>query len=309
MKKVILLLGICFSAALMAQAQDTTKLLLGRKEVLIITTEGSREISINDLPDSFKKPVDTAGRTVVIEKEIEKKEGNDGESVVIINKEDENNITTPKDANTDKSIAHWSGFEMGVNALSESTQNLQMENKAYNLDYSRSLFANLNFLEEKLPFFKGYGGLVTGLGLNFNHFAFKGPTNLQFNQDSTWATQSSNKFKKNNLNATYLTMPLMFEFNTSLHHDKSFHIAFGVEGGFKILSRVKQKFSVNGTESKINNRGHYNLNPLRADAIVRVGYKSITFFANYPLTQFFQKNAAPQLYTFQVGLRILDFNK
>ena len=100
----------------------------------------------------------------------------------------------------------------------------------------------------------------------------------------------------------------MLEFNTSLDQDKSFHFGFGIQGGFKLLAKTKQKYEQNNERYKLNVRGHYNINPWKADAIARIGYKNFTLFANYPLTQFFEKDAGPEMYTWQVGLRIIDFD-
>ncbi|MFY0672181.1 MAG: PorT family protein [Bacteroidia bacterium] len=333
--KLITLTLTAFLVSFMSYAQDTTRIIVGGKTIMVVEKngKGNEEINVDVMLDSLLNKMDTsktnrfeieleerieerveremekAMRRIENEEEVEVKiyETEEGEDIMIIEKEEEDYDVEIKHSG-DRSIAHWAGFEAGVNGLMTSDMSLNLENSAYDLDYSKSLFANLNILEQKLAFFKGYGGIVTGLGFNFNSFAFKENTTLGFNSDSTWTSLTpATSFRRNKLNVTYLTIPLMLEFNTSLNQDKSFHIGFGVQGGFKLLARTKQRYEVNNENYRLNVRGHYNVNPWKADAIARVGYKNFTLFANYPLTQFFEQGAGPEMYTWQVGLRIIDF--
>ncbi len=337
MKKTVIALMVILSTFGL-KAQDTTKIIIGGKTIVIIGKTGqNKEINIDQMLDSIKieeididfrdslsnneeerymrleKKIETKVEREV-EKMLEKIEEDEEIEIEIIDSEDfEYEFEDDDDddfecRSGDKNIAHWAGFEAGVNGWMNNDNTFNLSNPAYDLDYSKSLFVNLNIVEEKIPFFAGYGGLVTGLGFNFNSFGFKGNTSLEFNEDSTWTTSTSGiSFSKNNLNVTYLTLPLMLEFNTSLHEDKSFHFGFGVQGGFKLMGKTKQKYEIDGDKYKTNVQGHYNINPWRADAVARVGYKNITLFANYPLTQFFEKDSGPEMYTFQVGLRLIDF--
>ncbi|MGB0430942.1 MAG: porin family protein [Bacteroidia bacterium] len=334
MKRITFLLLTVF-AVFTLKAQDTTKIIIGGKSIVIIGNTGqNKEINIDKMLDSIKiDEIDIDLRDTMLEEEeriinletkIESKVEREVEKMIgkleevedieidIIDNDDDFEYDDDDDdfecSNPDKSIAHWAGFEAGVNGWMNKDQSFDLANPAFDLDYSNSIFINLNIAEEKLPLFGGYGGLVTGLGFNFNSFSFKGNTSLSFNEDSTWAGLDNGvAFNKNKLNVTYLTIPLMFELNTNLEEDKSFHIGFGVQGGFKLLGKTKQKYEIDGEKYKTNVRGHYNINPWRADAIARVGYKNLTLFANYPLTQFFEKDSGPEMYTFQVGLRLIDF--
>jgi hypothetical protein len=297
------LLTLTLAAALVSfanYAQDTTKIIIGGKTIMVVEKngKGNEEINVDVMLDSIMSNIDTTKNSkfeieleerieAKVEREIEKAvrkledeedievriiETEDGEKeeVIIMEMDDEDHDIDIKH-HGDKGIAHWAGFEAGVNGFMSNDMSFGLENPAYELDYSNSLFANLNIVEQKLAFFKGYGGIVTGLGFNFNSFAFKGNTSLGFNADSTWTTTNNNlNFRKNKLNITYLTIPLMLEFNTSLDQDKSFHFGFGVQGGFKLLAKTKQKYEQNNERYKLNVRGHYNINPWKADAIARI---------------------------------------
>lgn len=207
-----------------------------------------------------------------------------------------------------KNIAHWAGFEMGVNGYTNANGGFDMENNLYDLDYSRSLFVNLNLMEHKIPFFKGHGGLVTGMGFTFNSYQFKGNTVLVAENGTTTAVNNEGvDYNMNRLNASYVKVPLILEFNSSLKSKKSFHLGAGVEGGFKLGARMKEKFKEDGDRFKTVSKGHYNLNPVRLNATARVGYGSLTLFANYGLTPLFEKGAGPELYPFEVGITIAGF--
>lgn len=308
MKTITQIAALLLLFTVAASAQDTTRILIGGKTIMIIENngKGNEEINVQKIIDSALKNIDSletgGGEYDMDNLELEMEKLEDKLEHL------DHDIEIGNKKGGDKSIAHWAGFEMGVNGWMNSDNSINLENSAYDLNYSNSLFVNLNIAEQKIPFFAGHGGLVTGLGFNFNHFAFKGNTQLDYNTDSTWTTTGNDfNYSKNKLNVTYLTLPLMLEFNTDLEDDHNFHIGFGVQGGFKLLAKTKQKYDFEGQGYKENVRGHYNINPWRADAVARIGYKGFTLFANYPLTQFFEEGTGPELYTFQVGVRLVDF--
>ena len=107
---------------------------------------------------------------------------------------------------------------------------------------------------------------------------------------------------------TYLQVPLLVEFNTSTDPEKTFHIALGVVGQYRIASRTKQKFDDGTYEYKKVDKDSYNLNPFGVKAHVSLGYRSFTVFAEYSLTPLFQVNRGPELYPGAVGLRLVPFS-
>lgn len=270
-------------------AQDTTRIDLGSKTILVIDNNVSTSGDIDEDEDKVEAYIDSladAEDQIETPDDGDKKEG-------------------PKD---DKNIAHWAGFDVGVNGYLNANNGLDLENNLYDLDFSRSIFYSLNLIEHKIPFFKGHGGIVTGLGFTFNSYQFKGGTNLVANNDSTWVFENADvSYDRNRLNATFVKVPLLLEFNTSLKSRKSFHVAFGAEGGFKLGSSTFQRFRQDGDRFKTKVRGHYNLNPWRLNATTRIGYGHLTLFANYGLTSLFEKGLGPEMYPFEVGLTLIGF--
>jgi hypothetical protein len=105
----------------------------------------------------------------------------------------------------------------------------------------------------------------------------------------------------------------------------SFHFTFGVIGGVRVCSYIKQSFYSRNTtyylqDDNGNNIGsvyvdthptqthnQYHLNPFKLDATVRVGWSFLNFFANYTVTPMFQKNQGPELYPWAVGITLIGW--
>ena len=60
-----------------------------------------------------------------------------------------------------------------------------------------------------------------------------------------------NKHKKNRFKSTFVNVPILLEFNTHKNPTKSFHIALGVIGGYKLGSRTRQILEQNGINAEI----------------------------------------------------------
>lgn len=207
--------------------------------------------------------------------------------------------------NYNDNFEHWAGLEFGVNGIMDYKNSLDLpDNGAFlELDYGRSLQFGLNLFEKDFHIYKNYVNIVTGFGVDYNHYAFQNSVTL--NGDTTYLTaftDSTIDYKKNKLNVSYLKIPLMIEFNTSKNASKNFHIAVGAEAAYRISSCTKQKYEVDGYEVKVTRKDDYNLEPFRFSAIARIGYNDVTVFANYGLNRLFKKDRGPQVYPFTIGV-------
>ena len=218
-----------------------------------------------------------------------------------------------------KEFVHWAGIDVGVCTLSTFDNKLKVSdevdttqmNTFLDLNYSKSLFFSLNLFEKNIRLYKNYVNLVTGLGIEWNSYNFK--KNITLNPDAPYigaanseVAPDSIKFIKNKLKAVYLKVPLLLELNTnSKNPDKSFHIAGGIEVAYKIGSKTKQKYEINGYEFKVTQRDDYHLASFKYSTVLRVGYgEYFTVFANYSLSQLFEKNKGPQVFPFTAGISI-----
>lgn len=219
-----------------------------------------------------------------------------------------------EDPNDDKyELTHWGGLDMGVNILlaADGGTTLDSANQWLDLDYQRSLSWRINLFEEKIRLYKDYVGLIVGAGLTYNSYGLKNNVSVE-TKDSTGTyavtvPDSVADFNKNKLRASYINVPLILEFNTSEDNDRSFHIAAGVIGGWKMGSITKQKWEDGDERHEYRRKADYNLNPFTLDATARIGYRNLTLFATYGLTPLFKKDKGPEVYPMTVGIQIVPF--
>lgn len=236
--------------------------------------------------------------------------------VLVISKSEEEQDERDIDSDTEKegepreksrrSEAHWAGLDFGFTILlDENQENNFSDNPYWKNDAAKSQVWNLNILEHKFNFGTPYVGLTTGLGFSFTSVAFKNNYLIQATPDSVYAVMdTANNYSKNKLKASYLTVPLMLEFNTSANEDKSFYLAAGVVGGVRLTSKTKRQGELDGKEFKEKVKAPFNLNPFKLDAAVRFGYSDWGVFANYSLLPLFDQGKTVDLYPLTFGLSL-----
>ena len=234
---------------------------------------------------------------------------NHGEDTLLVDSEDgemgEDTDDKKKKFSTDDDLSYWSGFEFGPSILLNKSGSNSISKPYLNLDPAQSFSYNFNIAEKRIPFGTDHIGLVTGIGFTHSRYGLKNNNIIQANSDSTWASVDTTiSYNKNQLRATYVTVPLLLNINTSRDEDKNFHIAAGVIGGVRISSKTLQKFELNGQKAKNKAKGVYNLNPFQAIATARVGYKDIGVFANYNLLPLFESGKTEDVFPLTVGISL-----
>jgi len=226
---------------------------------------------------------------------------NDNDSLSSNDNEDNEDNEDNDDCEDNKFHGNWAGIEFGMNNYLDKnfSLNLPSDAKLLDLNTGQSWQFNLNFLSKSIGIYNDVFGLVTGLGLAFNKYSFD--KQVIFLKDSTpinFIIDTLSKFKKNKLAITYLTLPILFEYQIPFD-DERIHISAGVIGSIKLGSKIKQILD-NGDKNVLRN--DYNLSPFKLDATARLGYGAFSIFANYSLTQLFEKNKGPELYPFSLGM-------
>lgn len=202
--------------------------------------------------------------------------------------------------------AQWAGMEIGFISTNRTDewQNL----------FLQSVVFNFNVIEYKLPIFKQYLGLTTGLGFNTRQYSFttdyslvstNGITSLQTGNPHLYDSMAS--VKRSQFNLGYVQVPLLLDFATKQRGKGSFYIAAGVIGGIRLYGN----HTLEGTYSNqdkfrqvIRNKGAFNANLFTADATVRIGYSGLGIFGNYSLLSMFKKDSAPSIAPFTVGISL-----
>ena len=261
-----------------------------------------------EIPGPTEGEIDTMklkfGKTqvLVISKPGEENEDSDSNVKITVGSDDED----PPKKKSKKSEAHWAGLDFGFSLLlDENRENNFSDHPYWKNDAAKSQVWNLNVFEHKFNFGTPYVGLTTGMGFSFTSVAFKDNYVIRSTPDSVYAViDTATNYSKNKLKATYLTVPLMLEFNTSRDEDKSFYLAAGVVGGVRLASKTKRQGEIDGKEFKEKVKAPFNLNPFKLDAAVRFGYADWGVFANYSLLPLFDQGKTIELYPLTFGLSL-----
>ena len=273
MKKIILTSSIILSLGFISFGQkkdelDTAKLNLGNKVVKIYTKNDEVTLITFDSKDT------TATK--------KKKEEDCAECLA-----------------NNKYKGHWSGIDLGAGIVNNSTF-LANNNATFGW---RELNMSINIFDKKIPLYKEYIGLTTGLGWNEIDLSITKNQNINLSADSLWTTKDPNKdFSHNVLSVGYLTVPLMLEINTNPNPKKTFYFLAGVTGGVKIYSIIDQSSKTSNTSTESMISGKFGLNAFKLDASARIGYKHIGLFANYALTPLFDTRLTKAAYPLTFGV-------
>lgn len=227
-----------------------------------------------------------------------------GNKELIVIRKDEDDSEFEFGKSEKRSEAHWAGVDFGFTMLMNDQFQNKFDNHPYwKNDAARSQVWNINFLEHKFNIAKQYFGVTTGLGFSFTSVAFNDDYVLISNADTlTAAIDTLNSYSKNKLKATYLTVPLLLEFNTHMKSSKSFYLAAGVVGGVRIASKYKRKGEFDGKEFVQKEKGKYGLNSFKVDGLVRLGYADWGAFASYSLLPLFDDGKTVDMYPLTFGL-------
>mgnify|MGYP006085559123 FL=1 len=222
-----------------------------------------------------------------------------------LDSEDDSEDESPKRKR--KSDAHWAGVDLGFTVLMNENFNTDFATTPYwKNDPARSTVWNLNLLEHKFNFGTPFVGLTTGVGFSFTSVAFRDGYIINSSADSLFAVLDTvNTYSKNKLKASYLTIPLLLEFNTNTNSDKNFYLAAGVVGGVRMTSKIKRNGEfADGKEFEEREKGTYSLSPFKLDAALRMGYGSFGVFANYSLLPLFESGKTVEVYPLTFGLSL-----
>ena len=198
----------------------------------------------------------------------------------------------------------WNGVEFGLNNIFDfkNTTDAPTGSTFLELNTGKSWQFGLNLFEKDFHLYKNYINFVTGLGFDFNHYAFKNNVTLDPNATFLTASTDLTDYSKNTLNVSYVKAPLMLEFNTGKKASHNFHIALGAQFEYRIHNVLKQEYEIDGKHYKTKVRNDFNLAPFLYSATARIGYNNVTLFANYGLNGLFRKDQGPQVFPVSAGI-------
>jgi len=223
---------------------------------------------------------------------------NDGDiSVVIGDREPKRNVRT-----------RWILMDLGFDNLA-SADDYTLDNgiDPFELNAWKSTNVNLHVFQQKVNLINHAVNLKWGLTFQFHKYMFDNNVTLQEDAPQATFLQSPNvNYDKTRLATSYLTMPLMLNFETNpKQHSKSLHISFGGYGGPRLGANFKTK--VDGDKDKV--RDDFNLSKWRYGIRTELGFGPFNLYATIPLNELFQegKNNGYKVTPFSVGFIIIPF--
>ena len=306
MKTLITIL--CIAIGIAAHAQEPDRENIPKSDTLKVDTLKSRtqaEIAIEDGKINARvltiNPDSTKNDTTTIELKNRR--------VTIINHNKSWCDEEEEDSNYSKSyrLTWWNGVDLGVNGILSGNHDFKLSGSTDFLEpkYGKSRYISFNMGQVKGRIVKDYVGFTMGMAIQVYNYKYSGENEFVFAGDSMFSIPSGDKnITKNKLRVSYLAVPAMLEFNTSLNPRKSFHISAGVVGKIRIEDMYKQKFSLAGNENKASIKGDLGMNRWAADAIVRVGYRRLTVFTQVGLLPLFDNANTDDVYSFAAGFYI-----
>lgn len=309
-KNLFLIAGFIVAVTSYSQTPDSSK--IDKEYEFEITENGADEVEIVSEEVVIEPEPDT---TEIEIGDLEIKIVDNDDETAVFFKENEDSDTTKDEKykwelteNKKKKFkGHWAGFEVGLNNYVDKDFSISRtpENSFMDLNTAKSWNFNLNFTQYSLPLIGTRFGMVTGMGVEWNNYHFAKNSTIQKNVNTETVEELplQGSLKKNRLQTTYLTVPLLMELQLFKgKRSKRLYVATGVIGGLKVFSNTKYKATVDGVKKSDKQRSDFYLSPFRYGVTGRIGYKSINLYMNYYPTPLFVEGRGPELYPFALGL-------
>lgn len=278
---VVLLMG--FAVQISAQEQDTVRIKIGKKKIIIIEDSEKNTDDMDVQIDSL-----------------------DGDYDIDFDSLKEN------DEGSNDFEGHWHGFEFGFNGIVNADKKMPATEAPYAINMARSWTFGLNLLQKDIPLIKDNFGLIGGLGMQWRNYHFENNVRLEKGDgELIWNTNNIPDYTKNRLQATYLTGVVAMEFQAPVGKgDNEFFILAGAYGNYRMGSNLKLRWNEGGNKEKNKIRDDFYLTDLEYGLTGRIGIGKLNFFANYSLTPLFKENKlkpAEDFYPVTIGLMIIGF--
>jgi hypothetical protein len=305
MKTNLIITALLFSIIVnQSIAQDTLNVkFIGKDIVTVIEGENQKEVIVDSKVIDINSSEDTVkirvGRKSVI---VTDNNGTSNYEFNTLNDEEFEKWTGRKA----KFKGHWAFFEMGVNTFTDVDYSGYDTENWMDINHNKSYEVNINMLRYSIGLQKNRNtvGLVTGIGLNFNDYRFSNKNtivNLGGRTEPDYL-EEIDYVSKSKLSTIYIHVPLILEFQIPVNRShKRIYFSGGAIGGIKLRSHTKVKHD--GKKDKDFN--DFNINPFRYGVTARVGYRGINIFGTYYLSEFFKEGRGPVTQPFTIGIGII----
>jgi hypothetical protein len=167
------------------------------------------------------------------------------------------------------------------------------------LQTGKTTNVNLWFFMKRLNISKQYFNFKYGLGLEMFNFRYE--TNISYHKTPAYIFRDTVQFSKNKLYAGYISVPLMFNVNTT-PGKKGLSFSAGVSAGYLVGSRNKQ---ISGERGKVKTKGDFDLEKFRLAYIGEIGLGPVRLFGSYSTTALHEKGL--KQYPYSIGVRFSNW--
>ena len=205
---------------------------------------------------------------------------------------------------------HVGGLELGFcGYFTEPWKTSLSSSDSYmNLNTTKSM--NFNFLLPNINLgFSRHFGMAATIGLSWSDYYFDGNNSIAKDADGNLIPvypEDGIDYEKSKLSTTYATLPILFEGQIPVSHNRTINIGAGVIGAIKLHSHTKVVYH-DSDKIKIRNKDDFSLNLLRYGVTARLGYEMFQAYGTYYLSKMFEEGKGPELYPFEIGIA-LTFN-
>ncbi|TWR26361.1 PorT family protein [Mucilaginibacter pallidiroseus] len=222
-----------------------------------------------------------------------------GDDVAQVNINQRDTITTYSKAPGFSFELTFTRFDIGLTTLNDNGSfSLKPQNQFLNYRSWRSSNIGFDVVQLGYRFNSSFKVYVAG-GFDWTNLRLRESVTIQRDQPQLSYIYDGVKYDKNRLSATYIRIPLSFDFRTKDDADgRRAHFVLGPDVGILISSSLKQESKENG-DLKLS--GNYHFAKVRYGAAARIGYGGIGVFAKYYFNDMFE-NSPPQN-----GLRQFNF--
>lgn len=307
MKILILLLAILISLSGYSQVRDswqkrdTTK---QRHSMLNDSLPGNSEMQIiSTQPDNKQQPSYPFGYFPITPKNTDVWE------LVTFGKNGFKQSSSQNNSSYGRFKGHWSGIYYGFINIANSDYSMYPEGtpEFMELDWAGSFALQFNFLKHSINLSpRNNFGLVVGLGFDYQRmrFANKSQSITMVNGKVTPLPLESlgiMDVRRSTFKTLYLTIPLLLEVQFPAKYKNNLYVSGGVVGGIRMHSKTKVVYNDGGKEKR-KEKDSFNMIPFKADVTGRIGYRHITVWGSYTLTNMFKSGRGPELHPYTIGI-------
>lgn len=208
---------------------------------------------------------------------------------------------------------NWAGVFFAINSFDRADYSMYNapEDGFLEPNFWKSNCLSINLIQAsmRLQRNRNFIGLVTGLGLDLQSYSLDAATSIRKGEQGIEPVHLSYEDnQKSKFSSTYLTLPLLLEFQIPMGNFKRrLYFSGGVIGSLRLASHTKVKYRLDGKRQKLKTPGDFYLRDTRLAGTVRMGYRWINLFATYDFYPLFKDDKGPVLYPFSVGVGLVKF--